>query len=235
MKNKMVKLNLGPTKPEHVLAALFIILFFISLISSYRLLAVTAFMVAVYSVIICENKFFLRLTKPVLPFVALMLLPPLLSYAIHGTVKDFDFSVMITCKILISSIVLGTVVSKHSALYLVDGILNIGLPPVLNRIFALTFRYFHMIYGDVDQGKKALASRGIGERKGFSVLSIFGQWIGGFFLKSSYHSDMVFNAMKSRGFEGEARNKMRGNKGLLVSSSILALFLTIILMIDGKL
>ena len=101
---------------------------------------------------------------------------------------------------------LGTIVSKHSALYMVDGILNIGLPQIFNRILALTFRYFHMIDEDIKKGNKALISRGINEGK-LSSLSIFGEWIGGFFLKSSNHSDMVFNAMKSRGFQGEARNK----------------------------
>ena len=91
-----------------------------------------------------------------------------------------------------------------------------------------------MIDEDIQKGRKALNSRGIAERKGLSSLSIFGEWIGGFFLKSSNHSDMVFNAMKSRGFQGESRSKKFHNKDLILKSSVLILFLVATLIIDGK-
>lgn len=220
--------------PEDTMVSLFIILFYISSIRTYRLLAVTGVLVIIYSLITCEDKFFIRLAKPVMPFVTLMLLPIIIRFILYGTVEDIDFTMIIVCKILMSSILLGTIVSKYSALYLVDGILNIGLPQIFNRILALTFRYFHMIDEDIQKGRKALISRGINERKGLSSLRIFGEWIGGFFLKSSNHSDMVFNAMKSRGFQGEGRNRKFNNRDLIFKSSILILFLAVILIIDGK-
>ncbi|AKL96044.1 cobalt transport protein [Clostridium aceticum] len=221
-------------QPENMMVSLFILLFYISFIESYRLLLITAGVAIVYSIVTCENKFFIRLIKPVVPFVILMLLPIIIRYILRGTLEDIDFTMMIIGKILISSIILGTIVAKYSALYLVDGILNIGLPQIFNRILALTFRYFHMINEDVQIGRKALSSRGIGERKGLSSLSIFGEWIGGFFLKSIHHSDMVFNAMKSRGFQGEARNGKFKNKVLIIEACIFILFLTVVLIIDGK-
>lgn len=229
-KNNRRKLN--KINPEDTMVSLFIILFYISSIKTYRLLAVTGILVIIYSVITCEDKFFIRLTKPVIPFVILMILPIIIRLIVYRSLEDIDFTMIIVCKVLISSILLGTIVSKHSALYMVDGILNIGLPQILNRILALTFRYFHMIDEDIKKGNKALISRGINERKGLSSLSIFGEWIGGFFLKSSNHSDMVFNAMKSRGFQGEARNNKFNNKELILKSSMLALFLLAILVID---
>lgn len=231
-KNNRRKLN--KINPEDTMVSLFIILFYISSIKTYRLLAVTGILVIIYSVITCEDKFFIRLTKPVIPFVVLMLLPIIIRFILYRSLEDVDFTMIIVCKVLISSILLGTIVSKHSALYLVDGILNIGLPQIFNRILALTFRYFHMIDEDIQKGKKALISRGIKERKGFSSLSIFGEWIGGFFLKSSNHSDMVFNAMKSRGFQGESRSKKFKNKDLIFKASMLILFLVATLIIDGK-
>lgn len=220
--------------PEDTMVSLFIILFYISSIKTYRLLTITGIIIIIYSVVTCKDILFIRLTKPVMPFVVLMLLPIIIRFILHGTVEDIDFTMMIIYRILISSILLGTIVSKHSALYLVDGILNIGLPQIFNRILALTFRYFHMIDEDIKKGKKALMSRGINERRGLSSLSIFGEWIGGFFLKSSNHSDMVFNAMKSRGFQGEAKNKKFNNKALIFKFSMLILFLIIILIIDRK-
>ena len=220
--------------PETTIISLFIILFFVSFIDSYRLLAITGTLAIVYSVVVCENKFVLRLAKPVLPFVILMLMPTVISYLVTGTLAQLDFVLMIVGKILISSILLGTVIARHSALYLVEGILNMGLPPVFNRIFALTFRYFHMIYEDIEKGRKALTGRGLYERRGLSYLGIFGEWIGGFFLKSSDHGDKVFQAMKARGFEGQGGNREFRNKALVVKSSLWIAVLIIILIIDGK-
>lgn len=221
-------------QPENMMVNLLVLLFYISFIGSYRLLGITAGLAIVYSIATGDNKCFIKLIKPVLPFVILMLLPITIRYMLKGTMEDIDFTMMILGKVLISSIILGTIVAKHSVLYLVDGILNMGLPQIFNRILALTFRYFHMINEDVQIGRKALSSRGIHERKGLSALSIYGEWIGGFFLKSIQHSDMVFHAMKSRGFQGKARNEEFKNKGLFIESYILILFLTIVLIIDGR-
>ncbi|NLW24414.1 MAG: hypothetical protein GXY91_04120 [Clostridia bacterium] len=219
---------------EQTLVILFILLFYISFIESYRLLGITAVTVLIYSVITCQRRSFLRLIKSVVPFVILLLLPTVIRYLLSGTWEDLDFTLMIICKILISAILLGTVVAKYSALFLVDGILNLGLPPLFNRILALTFRYFHMVNQDVQIGRKALTSRGINERRGLAVLPIFGEWIGGFFLKSTYHSDMVFKAMKSRGFEGTARKDSWKNSRLIIEAGMLILFLMVVLIVDGK-
>lgn len=221
-------------RPEHTIVSLFIFLFYISFIESFSLLLITAGIVITYSIITCDNKAFIRLTKSVLPFVFLLILPTVIRYILTGTWMDLDFTMMIIGKILISAILLGTIVSRHSALYLVEGILNLGLPPLFNRILALTFRYFHMVHEDVKIGRKALTSRGINERKGLSSLSIFGEWIGGFFLKSTHHSDMVFNAMKSRGFQGVGRSQSLKNKRLIFEAGVLIVFLVIVLIMDGK-
>jgi hypothetical protein len=45
---------------------------------------------------------------------------------------------------------------------------------------------------------------------------------------------MVFNAMKSRGFQGVSRNEGYKNKKLIIESSLLIVFLTMVLIIDGK-
>lgn len=228
------KLKISQRNAEHTIITLFIILFYISFIESYRLLGITAGLIILYSIFTCENKVFFRLTKSAMPFVILLLLPTVIRYLVTGSLQDIGFTMLIICKILISAILLGTIVSKHSALYLVHGILNLGLPPLFNRILGLTFRYFHMVNEDVKIGRKALTSRGINERKGLSSLSIFGEWIGGFFLKSTHHSDMVFNAMKSRGFQGEARGQSLKNKRLIFEAGVLIVFLVMVLIMDGK-
>lgn len=231
MNNKLKKHR---KSAEYIMVYLFIILFYISFIESYRLLAITGVIVITYALISCKNKDFIKLIKPVLPFVILMLLPITIGYLLNGTLRDVDFAMKIVCKILLSSIILGTIVSKHSAFFLVDGILNIGFPNIFNRILALTFRYFYMINEDVKRGRQALNSRGIGERKVLYSLNIFGEWIGGFFLKSSDHSERVFNAMKSRGYEGESRKKNKMNKALIAKAGMMAVFLSVVLILDRK-
>lgn len=220
--------------PECTMASLFILLFYISFIESFRLLAITGVLVVLYGIWGSRDGFFLRLTKPVLPFVALMLLPLIIRYLFTGDLVDLDFTLMIVGKLLLSSILLGTVVSRYSILYLLEGVLGLGLPAVFNRILALTFRYFHMIYEDIEKGRKALVSRGINERRGLASLSIFGQWIGGFFLKSHSHGERVFNAMKLRGFQGETGSRGLKNKRLVIRSSALIVILVLVLIIDGK-
>ena len=108
------------------------------------------------------------------------------------------------------------------------------MPSIFNRILALTFRYFHMVNEDVKKSNDALKSRGIMERKGLKTISIFGELIGGFFLKSINHSEIVFSAMQSRGFEGEKTDTIRFNKKLMINSVMLSVSLIIILFIDGK-
>lgn len=229
-----VKLGVFQRSAEHTIVNLFILLFYISFIESYRLLALTAAVIIIYSVLTSENRAIIRFAKTALPFVILLLLPTVIRYILTGTLQDIAFTMMIICKIIASAILLGTIVSKHSPLCLVHGILNLGLPQLFNRILALTFRYFHMVHQDVQIGRKALAARGINERKGLSSLSVIGEWIGGFFLKSSYHSDMVFNAMKSRGFQGGAENRSIKNKKLIIEASMLILLLAVVLIIDGR-
>lgn len=231
MNNRLKKHKINA---EYIMVYLFIMLFYISFIESYRLLAITGVIVITYALISCKNKDFIKFIKPVLPFVILMLLPISIGYMVNGTLGDVDFAMKIVCKILLSSIILGAIVSKHSDFFLVDGILNIGFPDIFNRILALTFRYFYMINEDVKKGRQALSSRGIGERKGLYSLSIFGEWIGGFFLKSCDHSDRVFNAMKSRGYDGESRNKNGMNKALIAKAGMLAVLLVVVLIFDRK-
>ena len=55
-KNNRRKLN--KINPEDTMVSLFIILFYISSIKTYRLLAVTGILVIIYSVITCEDKFY---------------------------------------------------------------------------------------------------------------------------------------------------------------------------------
>lgn len=229
----MLASKLAKTGAEDKVAGLLIMIIFLSFLPSFRLLGLMAVILLVYCLLVARRNP-LKLVKPVLPFVLLMLVPLLLDFLLGRNLDNLEFTGLIISKVLISSLMLGLVVNRFSSLYLVEGILNMGFPQLFNRILMLTFRYFHMINQDVEMGRLALASRGLNERNLALNLKIFGQWIGGFFLKSSDHSEMVFLALKARGFDGQARGKKSMDGSFLLRNFLLVLLLVIILFLDRR-
>lgn len=232
MEEKTKLLGAGP---ENTVARLFIVLFYISLIDSYRLLVATAILTLIYGSMTCGRRLLVSAIRPILPFIVLMIIPAIVRYLLPQSLGDLNFVVMIVGKVVISSALLASSLGKNSPLYLIEGILEMGLPKIFNRILTLTLRYFYMVNQDIQMGSKALKSRGMAERRGLSYISILGEWIGGFFLKSSYHSEVVFNAMKSRGFEGESNSEKSNKLSLILESAVISLFFMFILMVDGVL
>lgn len=215
-------------KAEESLVYSFYVLFLISFMGSWEMLFATGLLIIIGSIIVLKKFRPLRLLLPVLPFMTLMCLPMVISALLGVRSNDQIFYLRIVYKLGISSVVLSTLIEKYSSLYLLDGILALGLPNVLNTIFALTFRYFYMIESDVQIGNKAMKSRGIQNRKGLSIVFIFGEWIGGFFLKSSIHAELVHQAMLSRGFGlGSEKIKRMSLKKLILPTVV---FLLLIIM-----
>lgn len=214
---------------------LFVLLFFLSFIRSPMTLGVLGMVLILYSMIRRKTFRLFSLILPVLPFLVLMALPPSIRILLGQGEENPMFYLMIMGKVTLSAIALGTVVDLYSALYLVDGLLHLGLPSVFNRILGLTFRYFHMIQQDVKKGNRALVSRGILERKGLGTLSVFGEWIGGFFLKSATHGERVYTAMVSRGFQGETESGFQVHRDLVLRLAIYLLLGALLFWIDGKL
>lgn len=212
-----------------------ILLFFVSMVKSFSFLLAIAFVSLLYSFISLKKCALMKLLRPVAPFALLMLLPMVLSYLFTRSLGDWNFHLMILLKVLISAVILGTVVEKRGAYYLIEELLDLGFPSFFNRILALCYRYFYMIHEDVSMGRRALILRGIQERKGFSSISVFGQWIGGFFVKSSLHGDRIFQAMKCRGFEGESKERALLKPKLLLRSFTLIVLLSITIYLEGRL
>ncbi len=217
--------------PEYILLYLFSLLFLISLVDSPIVLGFIALGILVYYFFNFNDLKFYELVYPVLPFIILMLLPNLLAFIIRREFQIPGYAGMIIIKVILSALSLGSVLKKYSSLYMVEGILNIGFPSVLNRILALTFRYFYMIYGDVLVGQDALYSRGLKNRSILDSFKIWGEWIGGFFLKSADHSEKIYHAMKARGFTGESRGSFFQRKDLCLRLALITVGLTIIVKI----
>lgn len=221
-------------KPEYIVLNLFTILFLISLIKTKVLLGAIAFIVIIYGILTTRNIKFFKTIKGILPFIILMFIPYIGEYILGRGFFIPDYMRMIMYRVILSAIILGIINQKYSQLILVDGIVDLGINPILSRIIALTFRYFYMINSDVKIGKKALEARGILNNSSIKNLSIWGEWMGGFFLKSNQHGEQVHNAMIARGFTGESRKGFFQRKDLVTRLTVLVIFTIIILAIERR-
>lgn len=228
-------MNSHKPQAESFLVYTFILLFYISFIQSYTLLGLTALVLVAYSIISLRAFRIHVFILPVLPFIILMAISLVLNQALNPEVDLWGFQIRIMAKVALSSIVLGTIIDRSSNLELLEGILNLGLPPFLNQIFALTFRYFYMIQADISVGRQALYSRGLANRGVISTITVFGEWIGGFFLKSSNHGDQVYQAMKSRGFKGAPKGSVLVDKKLIAKALGLIVCLGLVLVVERRL
>lgn len=221
-------------KPEYILMDLFTILFLISLLKSKLFLSLAAVIIILGGLVFTRSLKFLKTMKAVSPFLILMAIPYLVEWFLGHGFYIPEYMRAIMAKVALSAMVLGIISEKYSQLVLVDGIVDLGIHPVLSRIIALTFRYFYMINQDVTIGRKALEARGVLNNRGLSNLTIWGEWMGGFFLKSSQHGDQVYQAMLARGFTGESKGNFFKRKDLVRRLIFSVFILILILVIEGR-
>lgn len=218
--------------PGYIMMYLILALFFISFIKSKKLLILTSLIIVIFSIYKQKTFNLYPVIKPVLLFVILVLLPLLFGIIFNRDNLDYRFHITLAVKVIISSILLGTFVMINSQDYLLEGLLNLGMPRFLNTILALTYRYFFMINRDVKIGNQALVLRGLDNRNFISRITILGERIGGFFLKASDHGEKVYQAMKLRGFDGDREQNVNLDKGLITRLVITIFALIIVLIID---
>ncbi len=206
----MKSLNLR-SAPQLVLAVLIIFLFYLSAVKHLEILL--GWLLLIIITILVFSKERLRNLKSVLgvvPFIIMILIP----FFIHGfswsSMEQKEFSERLIIRLMCAMMTVSFVSARYSYLYLVEGVMKLGLPNFLNQIISLTFRYFFMIREDVDKTTKAMSARSFDNAPLSIKLSFYGEMIGGFFLKASDHGEKVYNAMRSRGFNSDS--KFKGEK-----------------------
>ncbi|AGT44803.1 energy-coupling factor transporter transmembrane component T family protein [Treponema pedis] len=194
--------------PQVTLTILVLFLFYLSAVKHLEILII--WLIIIIGVILIFSKEKIRNLKSVLgvlPFIIMVLIP----FFIHGfswdSLEQKEFSEKLIIRLMCAMMSVSFISARYSYLYLVEGVLKLGLPNFLNQIIALTFRYFFMIREDVDKTSKAMNARCFDNAPFFTKLSSYGEMIGGFFLKSSDHGEKVYNAMRSRGFTAESKFK----------------------------
>lgn len=234
----MEQLLLTLKKPEQIFLNMLIFLLFISVSNSLRLVIFITLVLLIYTFLIEKGNLLKVIShfKLVIPFVVLIAIPILFALVTKNEAYDSNLYISIMLKIVSSAIVLSLAMSKYSVSFMINGILGLGLPSVLNRVLLLTFRYYFMISEDIRIGNQALVARGLKERNPYKSIKVFGEWIGGFFLKASDHSEKVSHAMKARGYYGESsqENSIFKDKYILINSSIFIVFLISIIIIESR-
>lgn len=220
--------------PHITLYLLIFFLFYLSAVRHAEVLIFWLFIITAWILIFssekCKN---LKSVLGVFPFAAMVLLPFLIRGFSGVSYEQKDFSLKLILRLMCAIMSISFISSRYSYLYLVEGVMKMGFPNFLNQIISLTFRYFFMIRNDADKTAKAMNARGFDNAKFFSKLSVYGEMIGGFFLKASEHGDKVYNAMRARGFTSQSKFKAEKINSsfhilLLLFSAAFFIFLTIL-------
>lgn len=194
--------------PQLTLAVLVLFLFYLSAVKHVEILI--AWLLIIILGILFFSKERCRNFKSVLavvPFILMVLLPFFLHGFSWSSVEQKSFSEKLILRLMCAMMTVSFVSTRYSYLYLVEGVLKLGLPNFLNQIISLTFRYFFMIREDVEKTAKAMNARCFEDAAFSTKLASYGEMIGGFFLKASDHGEKVYNAMRSRGFTSESKFK----------------------------
>lgn len=194
--------------PHITLYILFFFLFYLSGIKHIEILL--CWISVIITTILIFSKERIKNLKSLLgvcPFIIMVLIPFFIRGFSNIPIEQKYFSAKLILRLMCAMMTISFIASSYSYLYLVEGIMKMGLPNFLNQIISLTFRYFFMIKNDVDKAAKAMRARCFDNAGTFAKISVYGEMIGGFFLKASDHGDKVYNAMLARGFTSETRFK----------------------------
>ena len=206
--------------PHITLYILFFFLFYLSSVKHIEVLIVWVFIVISVILIFSPERIKnLKSVLGVLPFVIMVLLPFVIRGFYNVPLEQRYFSAKLILRLMCAMMTISFISSKYSYLYLVEGVMKLGLPNFLNQIISLTFRYFFMVRTDLDKTAKAMSARCFDNARTFAKVSTYG--------------DKVYNAMRARGFTSETKFKPEKIAspfyiGLLVFFALLFIGLTLI-------
>ncbi len=189
--------------PGVLLINAFLVIFGIITINDLMILSVIAGLVALFLIVRGKRSkiVFIRLAL-LIPLLLLLTLPVLFGAGLPPSQERIEVAATLSLKIISTGLVLIYIGTSRTHEELLEGLTLLKMPKVMITIIMLSFRYFVMIREDIVKGHRALKSRGFHKVAFKESLSVFGEWIGGFFLKAMDHSEKVYQAMKSRGFTG---------------------------------
>ena len=112
---------------------------------------------------------------------------------------------------------------------LLQGLERLGLPRVMVMLFSFMYRYLFVMVEEVNRMRLARDSRNLGRKRMWQIRSV-GNMIGTLFLRSYERGERIYQAMVSRGFEGEVRtmNRLRLGRADLGFAVAFLLYLAVV-------
>lgn len=103
---------------------------------------------------------------------------------------------------------------------------KIWVPDKLVQIIQFTYRYIFVFTEEIQTMFRALKSRGFKAGTDLGTMKIIGKMIGMLFVRSFERSEMVYNAMVSRGYTGTVRTmtEFKMNKSDLIKAFVVISF-----------
>lgn len=136
----------------------------------------------------------------------------------------------VTLKALLSLLVMNLLTLTTSVPALLNGLLELRMPPILVATLASMYRYINVLTGEFNAMRRAAVARNLMGNKRWQRL-VVGNIIGALFIRTYERGDRIHQAMLSRGYQGMAPRNQTLSKG---KRDLQALTLTFVLALLGQ-
>ncbi|MBE9015090.1 cobalt ECF transporter T component CbiQ [Chroococcidiopsis sp. CCALA 051] len=136
----------------------------------------------------------------------------------------------VTLKALLSLMMLNLLTLTTSVPALLNGLLELRIPPLLVATIASMYRYLGVLIGEFNAMRRAAACRNLMTNRYWQRL-VIGNTIGSLFIRTYDRGERIHHAMLSRGYRGAFPVEKIPSAG---RRDIVALALTLIVMLAGQ-
>lgn len=216
---------------------LFIIL--VGLIKSLLIIwgLILTLMIYIFCIEYIDIKFFL---KRLIKFSVLLLfifLTLILGNGFNISNSSFIFAFLIISRVILSFCSIQILIAGKSTLEYIDSLVELGIPHKLVSVIYLNNRYIYLFKQHLSKQQDALRSKGFYFGRGLKSAKNMGYVIGSLFIKASDRSNIIYDAMKSRGFRDNYYNlrlikKEKINKIDIIKFILFLIFICFIFIID---
>lgn len=136
----------------------------------------------------------------------------------------------VTLKALLSLLVMNLLTLTTSVPALLNGLLELRIPPLLVATLASMYRYINVLIGEFNAMRRAAVARNLMANKRWQRL-VIGNTIGALFIRTYERGDRIHQAMLARGYQGMSTVGQTLPRG---KYDLLALTLTFVLALLGQ-
>ncbi|MDT8861246.1 cobalt ECF transporter T component CbiQ [Alkalihalobacillus sp. MEB130] len=166
----------------------------------------------------------------ILPFLLLMTIPLVFGHGFPISSDQVLFASVILLKAFTSMTLITIILETQSLEQFMTSLAHLKVPPVLITVLLLSYRYVFLFLDDIQKMQTAAKSRFFYGGIRLNQLKIYGQLTGCLLRKSLDRSDLVYEAMASRCFNGRLRfADPKAVKKIDIGKTVLAVSFIVIL------